>query len=89
MALGADRASVIRLILRGAAIQTGIGLALGIPAAFLAGHLLQSQLYEVKGYDITTILAACAVLIVSAAAASAMPARRASGVEPMQALRTE
>jgi predicted permease len=89
MALGADRASVVRLILRGAAIQIGIGLALGIPAAFLAGHLLQSQLYEVKGYDITTILAACAVLIVSAAVASAIPARRASGVEPMQALRTE
>jgi predicted permease len=88
MALGADRASVVRLILRGAAIQIGIGLALGIPAAFLAGHLLQSQLYEVKGYDITTILAACAVLVVSAAIASAMPARRASGVEPMQALRT-
>jgi predicted permease len=89
MALGADRSSVVRLILRGAAIQIGIGLALGIPAAFLAGHLLQSQLYEVKGYDITTILVACAVLIVSAAVANAMPARRASSVEPMQALRTE
>ena len=89
MALGADRASVVRLILRGAVVQIGMGLALGIPAAFLAGHLLQSQLYEVKGHDLTTILAACAVLIVSSAVASAMPARRASSVEPMQALRTE
>jgi len=89
MALGADRASVLRLILRGAAIQTGIGLAAGIPAALLAGHLLQSQLYQVSGYDLRTILAACIVLIVSAAAASALPARRASSVEPMQALRTE
>lgn len=89
MALGADRASVVRLILRGAAIQTGIGLALGIPTALLAGRLLQSQLYEVKGHDITTILAACAVLILSAVAASALPARRASSVDPIQALRTE
>jgi predicted permease len=89
MALGADRASVVRLILRGAAIQTGIGLVLGIPTALLSGHLLQSQLYEVKGTDLRTILVACAVLILSAVAASALPARRASSVEPMQALRTE
>jgi predicted permease len=89
MALGADRASVVHLILRGAAIQTGIGLAVGIPAALLSGRLLQSQLYEAKGHDIPTILVACAVLILSAAAASALPARRASSVEPMQALRTE
>jgi predicted permease len=89
MALGADRASVVRLILRGAATQIGIGLVLGIPAALLAGRLLQSQLYEAKGNDIRTILVACAVLILSAAAASALPARRASSVDPMQALRTE
>lgn len=89
MALGADRASVVRLILRGAATQIGIGLVLGIPAALLAGRLLQSQLYEAKGHDIPTILVACAVLILSALVASALPARRASSVEPMQALRTE
>jgi ABC-type antimicrobial peptide transport system permease subunit len=89
MALGADRASVVRLILHGAAIQIGIGLAVGIPMALLAGHLLQSQLYEVRGTDIRTILVACAVLILSAVAASALPARRASSIEPMQALRME
>jgi predicted permease len=89
MALGANRASVVRLILRGAATQIGIGLVLGIPAALLAGRLLQSQLYEAKGHDIPTILVACAVLILSALVASALPARRASSVDPMQALRTE
>jgi predicted permease len=89
MALGADRASVVRLILRGAATQIGIGLLIGIPTALLAGHFLQSQLYQVNGYDLRTIFAACGVLILSALVASAMPARRASGVEPMQALRTE
>jgi len=89
MALGADRASVVRLVLRGAALQTGIGLLLGIPLALLAGHYLQSQLYEVKGYNVSVLLGACAVLGVSALIASALPARRASSVEPMQALRTE
>jgi predicted permease len=89
MALGADRASVVRLILRGAATQIGIGLLIGIPTALVAGRLLQSQLYQANGYDIRTILAACAALMLSALAASALPARRASSVEPMQALRTE
>ncbi len=89
MALGADRASVVRLILRGAATQIGIGLLIGIPAALLAGHFLQSQLYQVNGYDFRTILAACGVLLFSALVASAIPARRASSVEPMQALRAE
>jgi predicted permease len=89
MALGADRASVVRLVLRGAAAQTGIGLLLGVPAALVAGHYLESQLYEVKGYNVSTLLGACAVLALSALIASALPARRASSVEPMQALRTE
>jgi hypothetical protein len=89
MALGADRASVVRLVLRGAAMQTAIGLLLGVPAALVAGHYLESQLYEVKGYNLSTLLGACAVLVISALIASALPARRASSVEPMQALRTD
>jgi predicted permease len=89
MALGADRASVVRLVLRGAATQTAIGLLLGVPVALLAGHYLESQLYEVKGINLPTLLSACAVLAVSALAASSVPARRASSVEPMQALRTD
>jgi predicted permease len=89
MALGADRASVVRLVLRGAAIQTATGLLLGVPIALLAGHYLESQLYEVKGINIPTLVTACVVLALSALIASAVPARRASSVEPMQALRTE
>jgi predicted permease len=89
MALGADRANVVRLVLRGAMMQIAIGLLLGVPAALLAGHYLQSQLYEVKGYNVSTLLGACAVLALSALIASALPARRASSVEPMQALRTD
>jgi hypothetical protein len=49
----------------------------------------RSQLYKVKGYNVSTLVVACAALALSALVASAMPARRASSVEPMQALRTE
>ncbi len=48
MALGADRASVVRMVLRGAFLQVGIGLALGIPAAILAGRAMAGQLYGVQ-----------------------------------------
>ena len=89
IALGADRANVVRLVLRAAMVQIAIGLLLGVPGALLAGHYLQSQLYEVNGYDVSTLLGAFAMLALSALLASALPARRASSVEPMQALRTE
>ena len=89
MALGADRANVVRLILRGAILQIAIGLLLGVPGALLAGHYLQSQLYEVKAYNVSTLVGACVLLALSALIASALPARRASSVEPMQALRTD
>jgi predicted permease len=89
MALGADRGSVVRLILRGAAVQTAIGVGIGIPLALLAGRLLQSQLYEVKGVNVPSLLAACGVMVLSALVASAVPAGKAANVEPMRALRME
>lgn len=89
MALGADRASVVRMVLQGAAWQVGLGILAGVPLALVGQHLLQSQLYEVKGTNLAPLAAACAVLILSALIASALPARRAAEVEPMQALRTE
>ena len=51
MALGANRMSVLRMVLRGAFLQVGIGLAIGIPVAILAGHAMASQLFGVKPYD--------------------------------------
>ncbi len=89
MALGADRGGVVGLVLRGAMMQTGIGLALGVPAALVAGHFLQAQLFGIKGHDAVTLLGACAVLAVSALLASTVPARRASAIEPMRALRAD
>ena len=89
MALGADRAQVLRMVVRGAMVQTGLGLALGVPAALLAGYALRAQLFGIKGYDLPTLLGACTVLATAAALASLIPARRASTVDPMRALRTQ
>jgi predicted permease len=89
MALGATRSSVIAIVMRGIGIQVGIGLALGIPAALLAGHLMASQLYEVGAYDPWALAGATLVLALCAAVAGLVPARRAASIDPMQALRTE
>jgi ABC-type antimicrobial peptide transport system permease subunit len=89
MALGATRASVLRNVMRGALMQIVIGLAIGIPVALLAGHLMASQLYGVGAYDPWAFAGATVLLAVCAVIASVLPARRAASIEPMQALRTE
>jgi predicted permease len=89
MALGADRASVVRMVLRGALLQIGIGLAIGLPLAVLAGRLVASQLYDVGKFDAVVLLSAVLVLAVCAVIAGFLPAKRAASVEPMEALRTE
>jgi putative ABC transport system permease protein len=89
MALGADRTRVIRMVLRGAFSQIGIGLALGIPAAIGAGKLMTSQLFAVKPWDPIILALPALMLGLAALLASAVPAWRAAGVEPMLALRNE
>ncbi len=89
MALGSTRKGVVGLVLRGVLVQIGLGLALGIPAALLAGHFMKSQLYGVGSYDPIAIISATAVLAVCAITAGFIPARRAASIEPMRALRTE
>jgi len=89
MALGADRGHVVRMVLRGAFWQVGIGLGLGIPLAVLAGKLMKDQLFGVRPWDPAMLAAAAVLLALAALVASAVPARRAAGVEPMVALRNE
>ena len=89
MALGANRGDIVALVLRTASWQVGLGLAIGIPVALLGGHLMASQLYGVRTYDPISIAAAVVILSAFAAIAGFIPARRAAGIEPMNALRTE
>ncbi|HET7842395.1 MAG TPA: FtsX-like permease family protein, partial [Terriglobia bacterium] len=89
MALGANRRSVLGLVLRGALVQFAIGLAIGMPLAVAGGRLLASELYGVRNYDPIIIGTAALVLLASAALAASVPARRATKVDPMVALRYE
>ena len=89
MALGADRWRVVKMVLRRAFSQVGIGLVLGIPAAIVAGRLMKDQLFGVKPWDPVMLVFATLLLALAAVLASVIPARRAAGVEPMVALRNE
>ena len=89
MALGATRVSVVTMVMRGVLWQVLIGLVLGIPAALYAGYLMKSLLYGVGSYDPWALAGAPLMLVLCAAAAGFIPARRAASIEPMQALRTE
>jgi putative ABC transport system permease protein len=87
MALGADRGHVVRMVLRSAFLQIGVGLGLGIPLAIMAGRLMKDQLFDVRPWDPIMLTLATLLLAIAALAASVVPARRAAGVEPMVALR--
>lgn len=89
MALGADRAGVVGMILRGALVQALVGLAMGVPVALACVRFVKSQLYQVTKVDAGVLLGALAVLGIAAGVAGLIPAKRAASIEPMEALRTE
>ena len=89
MALGADRAKVIRLVLRGASNHVAIGLILGLPLAVGAGRLISSQLYGVSSWDPIALSVAAGALAICSFFAAMIPATRAASIPPMAALRTE
>jgi len=89
IALGADRFSVVKMVLRGAFVQILIGLAIGIPVSIACARLIALQLYEVKGWDSLMLGGSVAALLLCALAASLVPARRAAMINPVQALKAE
>jgi predicted permease len=82
MALGA-------MVMRGAVLQTAIGLAIGIPIALLCVRYVKTLLYDVTSADATVMAGAIVTLSLAACIAGIIPARRAASINPVQALRTE
>lgn len=89
MALGAEQARVLRMVLGEVAVLIVAGLALGLAVAVSSTRLLARFLYRLEPNDPTTLVTACVVLAVSAVVAGLLPARRAANLDPMTALREE
>ncbi|MFY9745801.1 MAG: ABC transporter permease [Acidobacteriaceae bacterium] len=89
MALGADRAGIVQMVLRSAFLQAAVGLAIGMPAAILGGRYMASLLYNVRTWDPVVLVTTTVILAVAALLAAVIPAQRAASVEPMTALRIE
>lgn len=89
MALGAQRWTVVRLILREILGLAGIAIAVTIPVSMTATRALRSLLFNVSPTDVGVYAIAIAVIVTVAALAAVIPARRAASVDPGQALRTE
>src|SRR5690348_5534740 len=89
MALGADRANVIHLVLRSAFKRVAVGLALGVPLAVGAGRLIAAELYGVAFWDPLALAIAAGSLAACALVAALVPAGRAASISPVGALRAE
>ena len=89
MALGAQGSRVVALVLKGGARLVVIGIALGLPAAWAASRWVESMLFGLTPTDPITMCGAIVVLAAAAQLAAYLPARRASRLDPLVALRHE
>ena len=88
-ALGADRAGVLRLVIGQSMRIVGAGVLLGLAGSLVLAHFLRSQLFQIQAFDPVTFLGVVGLLSAAALLACWLPARRATKVDPMVALRTE
>jgi ABC-type antimicrobial peptide transport system permease subunit len=89
LALGARPRQVLWLVLRDVLVMLTIGTAIALPAAWMLSRVVQSQLYGVSPGDPTSLAAGTALLALIAIIAALAPARRASAISPVEALRSE
>jgi ABC-type antimicrobial peptide transport system permease subunit len=89
VALGATSGSVRWLVLRQAVVLVAVGLVVGIPAALAASRLLEGMLFGVRPMHPPTVIGAALLMFAVAALAAYLPARRASRIDPMAALRVD
>ena len=89
MALGANRGDVVKMVLRGAFQQIGLGLLIGVLLVVATGRILSSKLFRVQTFDPLILAGAIFALAVCAFIAGFVPARRAATIEPVEALRME
>ena len=89
MALGASRASVVRVVLVEVLWLTGIAIAIALPASLLLGAAVRSQLFGISSSDPLTLSLATLLILVVAIVSALLPARRAAKVDPVVALRYE
>jgi macrolide transport system ATP-binding/permease protein len=89
MALGAQRGRVVWMVLRDVLVLAVVGLAISVPISLGASRLVESLLFGVKPGDPVAMAAAVAVLLCAALAAGYLPARKASRIDPMTAVRHE
>jgi putative ABC transport system permease protein len=89
MALGANRANVMWMVLRQACLLGLLGVAVGLPLAFFAGRFAKSELVHTSQYDPVALIVAICVLPLLAVAGTYLPARRAAAIDPVKALRAE
>jgi macrolide transport system ATP-binding/permease protein len=89
MALGAQRRAVVSMVLRRVLLLVSVGLAISVPAALSAFQLVKSFLFGTQPNDPGTLTAAAAILTGAAILAGYVPAKRASRIDPLAALRHE
>jgi ABC-type antimicrobial peptide transport system permease subunit len=87
LALGAHQADIMRMIMRQGLFLAGIGIAVGLGAALMLTRVLESVLYRTGSRDVATFILAPLLFLGVAALASYLPARRATRVDPVEALR--